>query len=36
MSAIPGVVVVDTEEVYNNMNLAMCTLNSIFLKSLHG
>ena len=23
-SAIDGVVVVDTEEVYNNMNLAMC------------
>ena len=27
-SAIDGVVVVDSEEVYNNMNLAMCTLNS--------
>ena len=33
-SAIDGVVVVDTEEVYNNMNLAMCTLTSkLFLKS---
>ena len=33
-SAIDGVVVVDSEEVYNNMNLAMCTLNSkLFLKS---
>ena len=32
-SAIDGVVVVDSEEVYNNMNLAMCTLNSkLFLK----
>ena len=33
-SAIDGVVVVDTEEVYNNMNWAMCTLTSkLFLKS---
>ena len=33
-SAIDGVVVVDTEEVYNNMNLAMCTLTvKLFLKS---
>ena len=33
-SAIDGVVVVDSEEVYNNMNVAMCTLNSkLFLKS---
>ncbi len=33
-SAIAGVVVVDTEEVYNNMNLAVCTLTSkLFLKS---
>ncbi len=32
--AIDGVVVVDTEEVYNNMNLSMCTLTSkLFLKS---
>ena len=33
-SAIDGVVVVDSEEVYNNMNQAMCALNSkSFLKS---
>ncbi len=33
-SAIDGVVVVDAEEVYNNMNLSMCTLTSkLFLKS---
>ena len=29
-SAIDGMVVVDSEEVYNNMNLAMCTLTQNF------